>query len=229
MHDHGIELHGATSARRVMTLGTVLTGMLLAALLAFVPATAQAASDGWWPHFMGDDGALPGFWVAGAVTEVSEDSVTVQLPSKHHTHGMMRFVSLNVTLDVDADSLLLTDGLETLDLTTLAEGDEVVVVPRLVWGNLVAQLVYAGEAEELADATYRGKLVAEEGNTLTLRNGRSGEFTVVVDDATVWYDNGPATRPAELAEDLALRVLGVETEDAAGEEVIRAVLVTPAK
>jgi hypothetical protein len=229
MHDHGIETRGTHKTRSVKSWGTLLTGVLLASLLAFVPASAQAATEGWWPHFMGGDAALPGFWITGEITEVSDESVTLQLPNKHHARGMMRYVSLNVTLDVDSDSLLLTDALEPLELTTLAEGDDVVVVPRLVWGNLVAQLIYAGEPEDLAEATYRGKLVTEEGDTLTLHNGRIGEFTVLVDEATVWYDNGPATRPAELAEELALRVLGVETEDEAGEEVIRAVLITTAK
>jgi hypothetical protein len=92
---------------------------------------------------------------------------------------------------------------------------------------LVAQLVYAGEPEDLAEATYRGRVVAEEGDRLTLRNGRDGEFTVVVDEATIWYDEGRMERPAALAEEMTLRILGVEEEDAEGEEIVRAILVTP--
>lgn len=228
MQSHGIAKFAAL-ARWQKGLGVLLSGVLVAGALAFVPTPARAATDGWWPHFWGKSEAFPGFWFTGEVMEVAEDSVTLVLPNKHHARGMMRYVSLNVTLDVGEESLLLTDDLAALELATLAEGDDVVVVPRLVWGNLVAQLLYAGEPEDLADAVYRGRLVADDGDTLTLENGRTGEFTVVVDEATVWYEDGQMVRPTELAEDIALRVLGVEEEDADGEEVIRAVLITPAK
>ena len=207
--------------------GMLVVGMLLAALLAFTPQAAQAASDG-WPHW-GDGSALPGFWLTGEVTAVEDGSVTLQLPNKQHARGMMRHVSLQVELDIISDTVLLDGDLGTLDLTTLAEGDDVVVVPRLVWGNLVAQLLYAGEPEALAEASYRGELVADEGDTLTLDNRREGEFTVVVGEETIWYDNGRMERPAELPEEMNLRVLGVEEENEAGEDVIRAVLITPAR
>jgi hypothetical protein len=210
--------------------GALLFGVLLAMMMVFSPATAQAATDGWWPHFMRGS-AFPGFWLTGEIVTVEEGSVTLQLPNhhRHHGRGMMRYVSLQVMLDVDSNSVLLDEELATLDLTTLAEGDEVVVVPGLVWGNLVARLLYAGEPEELADAAYRGVLVAEEGNTLTLKNGRMGEFTVQVDETTVWYDNGPMARPTELAEEMTLRVLGIAGEDEAGDETIHAVLITPGR
>lgn len=207
--------------------GMLVVGLLLAAVLAFAPHAAQAAGEG-WPHW-GGGSALPGFWLTGEVTAVEEGSVTLQLPNKHHARGMMRYVSLQVELEIISDTVLLDGDLGTLDLTTLAEGDDVVVVPRLVWGNLVAQLLYAGEPEALAEASYRGELVADEGDTLTLDNRREGEFTVVVGEETIWYDNGRMERPAELPEEMNLRVLGVEEENEAGDDVIRAVLITPAR
>lgn len=206
----------------------LFAGVLVASLMAFLPGNVQAATEG-WPRFWKDRSALPGFWLGGEVVSVEEGSVTLQLPNPHNRHGMMRFVTLNVTLDVVSDTVMLDGDLAPLDLSTLAEGDSVVVVPRLAWGNLVAQLLYAGDPEDLADATYRGKLVEQEGDTLVLENGRDGEFTVLVDDATVWYENGRMERPTELAEDVALRVLGVEEENAEGEDVVRAVLITPAR
>jgi hypothetical protein len=205
----------------------LLVGVLLAASLAFFPVVAQAATGGWGPF--GGGSALPGFWVTGEVTAVEAGGVTLQLPNHHHAHGMMRFVTLQVTLAVDSSSVLLDGELGPLDLSTLAEGDEVVVVPRLVWGNLVARLLYAGEPEDLADASYRGRLVEEEGDTLTLENGRKGDFTVQVDDATIWYDDGHMERPTELAAEMTLRVLGVAEEDIEGEDIVRAVLITPGR
>ena len=207
--------------------GMLVVGMLLAALLAFTPQAAQAASDG-WPHW-GDGSALPGFWLTGEVTAVEDGSVTLQLPNKQHARGMMRYVSLQVELDIISDTVMLDGDLGTLDLTTLTAGDYQIRAPRLVWGNLVAQLLYAGEPEALAEASYRGELVADEGDTLTLDNRREGEFTVVVGEETIWYDNGRMERPAELPEEMNLRVLGVEEENEAGEDVIRAVLITPAR
>lgn len=214
---------------RVLPIGGLLVGVLLAGMLALTPTSAQAATNGWWPHFMGGGSGFLGFWLTGEVTEVTEDSVTLQLPNHHRTRGMMRYVSLNVTLDVDVNSVLLDGDLGSLALTTLAEGDEVVVVPRLVWGNLVARLLYAGDPKDLAEASYRGKLLIEDGDVLTLQHGRSDTLTVQVDDETVWYDDGQMTRPAELAEDITLRVLGIETENEAGDDIIRAVLITPGK
>ena len=209
--------------------GFWLTGALLATLLAFVPVAAQASTDGWWPHF-GKGSALPGgFWLTGEVTAIEEGSVTVQLPNRDHARGFMRYVSLQVTLDVDSNSLLLDEELGALELTTLAEGDEVVVMPRLVWGNLVTRLLYVGEPQDLSEASYYGNLVADAGDTLTLENRREGEFTVLVDENTRWYDEGQMVRPTELPEDIALRVLGIAEENDAGDEVIRAVVITPGK
>jgi hypothetical protein len=94
---------------------------------------------------------------------------------------------------------------------------------------LVARLLYAGNPESLAEASYRGQLVEEDGDTLTLENRRDGEFTVLVDANTIWYDDGQAERPADLPAELTLRVLGVEEENEAGEELIRAVLITPGR
>jgi len=214
---------------RALPIGVLLVGVLLAGLLALAPTSAQAATSGWWPHFMGGGSAFPGFWLTGEVTEVTDESVTLQLPNHHGKRGMMRYVSLNVTLDVDVNSVLLDGDLGPLALTTLTEGDEVVVVPRLVWGNLVARLLYAGDPKDLADSSYRGKLMVEDGDTLTLQNGRSDTLTVQVDDETVWYDDGQMTHPAELAEDITLRVLGIEEQNEAGDDIIRAVLITPGK
>jgi hypothetical protein len=141
----------------------------------------------------------------------------------------MRHVNLQLTLDVDSNSVLLNGDLGALDLATLGEGDEVVVVPRLVWGNLAARLLYAGDPEALAGASYRGELVSDDGESLTLRNGRDGEFAVYVDETTIWYDDGQMERPVELPEEIALRVLGVTDENEEGDEIIRAVLITPAR
>lgn len=204
----------------------LLIGALIAMLFAFTPATAQASTE-WWPKFWGNDSAIPGFWLTGEVVSVEESSVTLQLPNHRHTRGMMRHVRLHVTLDVDTSSVLLDGSLEPLELSTLVEGEEVVVVPRLVWGNLVARLLYAGDPKDLAESTYRGVLVEQDEDSLTLRHGRKGEITVQVDENTIWYDEGLMERPAELPEEIRLRVLGVEEENEQGDEVIRAVLITP--
>jgi hypothetical protein len=222
-----------SSEARMKRWGALLSGLLLASMLAFLPSTAQASTSKWWHPFKGDS-ALPGFWLTGEVVEVEAGSVTVQLPNHRHGHGMMRYVNLQVSFEVDAETVLLNDDLAALELTTLVEGDEVVVVPGLVWGNLVARLLYAGDPKDLAEASHRGRLVEDNGDTLTLESGRDGELTVQVDDATIWYDNGQMERPAELAEELQLRVLGIAVENEAGEneagdEVIRAVLITPGK
>jgi hypothetical protein len=79
----------------------------------------------------------------------------------------------------------------------------------------------------LAEASYRGRVVSDEGNTITLQHGRRGEIMVQVGEETIWYENGQVERPDELAEEITLRVLGVADEDEAGEEVVRAVLITP--
>jgi hypothetical protein len=209
----------------------LVSALLLASVLAFLPATAYASTE-WWPNFKGGGSALPGFWLTGEVVEVEAGSVTVQLPNHHHARGMMRYVNLQVTFDVDSRTVLLNDELGALELTTLAEGDEVVVVPGLVWGNLMARLLYAGDPEDLADAGYRGRLVEDNGDTLLLESGRNRELTVRVDETTIWYDNGQMERPAELPEEIGLRILGVAEESAEnddGDEVIRAVLITPAR
>lgn len=204
-------------------------GILLAGMFAFFPSVAQAATGGWFPHFFGGDKLLPGFWVTGEVTEVEEGSVTIELPNKRHARGMMRHVSLQVSFDVDSNSILLDEELAPLDLSSLEVGEGIVVAPRLVWGNLVATFLYAGDPEELADATYRGELVDDEGETLTLEDGRDGEFTVALTEETIWIDNGDMERPAELPEGMILRVLGVSEENEDGDDVIRAVVITPAK
>ena len=98
-----------------------------------------------------------------------------------------------------------------------------------MWGNLVARLLYVGDPEELADASYSGNLVAEDGDTLTVESEREGEITVVVDDNTIWYDNGQMERPAELPEEIRLRILGIEDENEEGDDIIRAVLITPSR
>jgi hypothetical protein len=217
---------------QVKQWGMLLAGLLLACSLAFSPTMAQAAtgaqagSEGWFPHLWGGAG-FPGFWLTGEVTKVGDGSVTVQLPNHRATHGMMRFLSLQVTLDVDSSSVLLNADLGPLEVSSLAEGDEVVVVPGMVWGNLVARMLYAGDPKDLADFTHRGQLVADNGDTLTLKNGREGEFTVQVSDDTVWYDNGKMERPTNLAEEITLRVLGVTEKNDKGDEVIRAVVITP--
>jgi hypothetical protein len=212
----------------------LLTGAMLAGLLALFPAPAQAATiptvaatTGWGPGRMWGHGGpmLPGFWLTGEVAEVGTESVTLKLPNHNHAHGMMRNISVEATLAVDESTVLLDNALSPLTLATLQAGDEVVVVPRLAWGNLTARLLYVGTPEDLADASYMGRLVAMDGDTLTLEN-RDGEFTVLVDADTIWYDEGQVERPAELAEEAALRVLGVEEENEDGEPVILAVLIT---
>jgi len=204
----------------------LLVAVILAASFAFFPSVAQAATTGWFPHLWGG-GVFPGFWLTGQVTKVEDGSVTVELPNHHDGRGMMRFLSLQVTFNVSDTSLLLDEDLAPLQLSALAEGDEVVVVPGMEWGNLVARVVYAGEPKDLADESYRGQLVADNGDTLTLKNGRDGEFTVEVSDQTVWYENGKVDRPAELADDITLRVLGTSEENDQGEDVIHAVVITP--
>lgn len=205
-----------------------LASVMLAGLLLLLPKPAQAATTIWGPwHFFGRDQVVPGFWVTGEVTGVEDGSVTVELPNHRHARGMMSHISLQVSLDVVSDTVLLDGELAPLELSTLEEGDEVVVVPGLVWGNLVARLLYVGDPEELADASYTGQLVKADGDTLTLESGREGEFTVVVDDDTIWYDNGQMERPADLPEEIGLRVLGIEDENEEGDDVIHAVLITP--
>src|SRR5215204_445947 len=97
----------------------LLVGVLLASALAFTPSAAQAASDGWFPHFWGGDKVLPGFWVTGDVTEVEEGSVTVELPNHRHGRGMMSHISLQVTFAVVSNTILLDDALAPLDVTSL--------------------------------------------------------------------------------------------------------------
>jgi len=178
---------------------------------------------------MWGNSVFPGFWVTGQVTKVGDNNITIQLPNHRATHGMMRFLSLQLTLNVDDSSVLLGADLKPLTVSSLAEGDEVVVVPGMVWGNLVARMLYQGDAKDLAGSTHRGELVADNGSTLTLKNGRDGEFTVQVSDQTVWYDNGKMARPTNLAEGITLRVLGDEAKDAKGNKVINAVVITPAQ
>jgi hypothetical protein len=224
----GMKNHKTKGFAQQWTL--LLAGVLLACSMAFSPATAQAATAAWFPHLpLWGNSVFPGFWVTGQVTKVSDNNVTVQLPNHRATHGMMRFLSLQLTLDVDASSVLLDADLKPLTLSSLAEGDEVVVVPGMVWGNLVARMLYKGDPKDLADSTYRGELVADNGSTLTIKNGRDGEITVQVSDQTIWYDNGKMDRPTNMADGITLRVLGDETKDAKGNKVINAVVITPAR
>ena len=211
----------------------LLIGTMLISSLALLPVPAQAAttptvgaSAGWGPGRMWGHGnrVLSGFWLTGEVAEVGTESVTLKLPDHNHAHGMLRNISVEATLAVDESTVLLDNALAPLTLDTLQAGDQVVVVPRLAWGNLTARLLYVGSPEDLADASYMGRLVAVDGDTLTLEN-RDGEFTVLVDANTIWYDEGKVERPAELAEDAPLRVLGIEEENEAGDTVIRAVLI----
>jgi len=228
MREISMKRHKAKNLFKAWTL--LLVGLLLACSMAFAPSTAQAATTGWFPHLpLWGNTVFPGFWVTGQVTKVGDNSVTIQLPNHRATQGMMRFLSLQLTLNVDDSSVLLNGDLKPLTLSSLAEGDEVVVVPGLVWGNLVARMLYQGDPKDLADSTHSGELVADNGTTLTLKNGRDGEFTVQVSDQTVWYDNGKMDRPAKLTEGISLRVLGDETKDAKGNKGINAVVITPAR
>jgi len=228
MREIGMKSYKAKSLVKQWTL--LLVGLLLACSMAFAPSTAQAATTGWFPQMpLWGNSVFPGFSVTGQVTKVGDNNVTIQLPNHRATRGMMRFLSLQLTMNVDDSSVLLNADLKPLTLSSLAEGDEVVVVPGMVWGNLVARMLYQGDPKDLADSTHRGELVADNGSTLTLKNGRDGEFTVQVSDQTVWYDNGKMDRPTTLADGITLRVLGDEAKDAKGNKVINAVVITPAR
>ncbi len=215
-----IRLHGLA----VWSLVTVL----LASLLAFTPTPVQAGSataaqmvhSGRWgtSHPM-----IGGFWITGNVTAIEDGKVSVRLPDREHARGFMRNVSIEVTMAVSDDTILFGNDLAPIAATDLQEGDEVVIVPQMVWGNLTARMLFVGEPEDLADHTYRGRLVSEVDDTLTL-DGKRENIEVVVDENTIWYEQGRVDRPAELPEDAPLRVLGVEQEDG----TIRAVMVTSA-
>lgn len=204
-----------------------LTALLLTSWLAFAPVPAQAATSGpaHWGRWGTDHAIMGGFWITGDVTAVDGQNVTVRLPDRGDDHGIMRNISIEVTLAVISDTLILDNDLTTIQATVLAEGDEVVIVPRLVWGNLTARLLFAGAPGELTDHLYRGRLESEADDTLTLDVRREGEVSIVVDENTIWYDQGRVDRPTELPEDIQLRVLGAEQEDGS----IRAVLITPGK
>lgn len=228
MREISMKTYKAKSWARQWSL--LLVGILLACSMAFSPSIAQAATVGWFPHLpIWGNSAFPGFWITGHVTKIGDNNVTVQLPNHRATHGMMRFLSLQLTLGMDDSSVLLDGDLKPLTLSSLAEGDEVVAVPGMVWGNLVARMLYKGDPKDLADSTHRGELVADNGSTLTLKNRRDGEFTVQVSDQTVWYDNGRMDRPTKMAEGITLRVLGDESKDDKGNEVINAVVITAAR
>jgi hypothetical protein len=138
-----------------------------------------------------------------------------------------RGVSRQLTLSVDDEAVLLAADLSPLDLASLAAGDTVMVTPKMTWGTLTVQLLYAGTAEELAAHSFYGRLVSSEDDTLQIQaRGDEDALTVVVDDTTVWLDSGsgmsPQPRPADLPEDIPLQVIGVEQEDGS----VRAVVVT---
>jgi hypothetical protein len=201
-----------------------LAALLLAGMLAFAPAPAQAATDSTtkWGHWGANHSTMGGFWITGVVTAVDGENITVRLPDNEDAEGIMRNISIEVTLAVSGDSILLGNDLAAVEAAALQEGAEVVIVPRLVWGNLTARMIFVGAPDDLTDHTYRGRLVSEVENTLTLDVRREGEIQVVVDENTIWYDEGRVERPAQLPEEAPLRVLGVEQEDGS----IRAVLIT---
>jgi hypothetical protein len=191
--------------------------------MAFAPTPAHAAGkhgDSWGGM---DHPMMGGFWIMGDVTAVAADSISVRLPDREYAPDFMRNISIEVTLAVVDDSILLGNDLSVIAATDLQEGDEVVVVPSLVWGNLTARMIFVGAPSDLPDYAYRGRLIGETENMLMLES-RSTTYEVTVDDATIWYEGGRVERPAELAPDLRLQVWGVEQEDG----TIHAVLVTSA-
>jgi hypothetical protein len=160
--------------------------------------------------------------VQGEVTAIGDGTLTVEF--QRHTPRLGDDVTHTATLTLDDASILLDAGFAPLDAAAIEVGDAVVVVPRLVWGEPVVALLYQGAVDDLLDAVYMGELTAIDGDTLTLTNAATEEeVTVVTDDATIWVDGGELGRPAELAEGLRVRILGVEEDG-----VVRAVVITPA-
>jgi len=198
-----------------------LVMLLLVGLLAATTLPAYAAGKREtraWGH------GVVGFWMAGEITAVEDETVTLLLPQPQRARGMMRHITVEATMAVDADSVLLNGELGAVDTDDLRVGDKVVVVPRLVWGNLTVRLLFMGSPEDLSDAAYMGRVVAEQEASLTVLRGRD-TLTVLVDEDTVWYDHGRAERPAELPEELVVQMLAVPVEGE--EDTVRAALITP--
>lgn len=185
-------------------------------------------------------------WITAEVDEVKENSVKLLLEGRGHDQAMLRQMEWYLTLVVDEDSILLDGDFNPVAIDALEVGTPVVFVPRLVWGTLGVRLLYTGSPEALSDATYIGRATMVDENTLELQRwGR--DVTVVVDDATIWYDDGKRGRPDELYEDTLVRLIGVEEDvavstegegdeadmdteqDMGSETVVRAVLITPGK
>lgn len=208
---------GADGWRRVRRglLALTLTAALIMPLLAAPPAALAASSGafhrpypGHMMHF-GPGRMIHPFWMTGEVEEVTENSIKLLLEGRGHRKAMLRQFEWSVTLAVDEDSILLSEDFEQLDLAALEVGTPVVFVPRMVWGTLGVRLLYTGSAQELSDATYIGRATVIDENTLRLEGWRK-DVTVVVDDATIWYDDGKQGRPDELYDDTLVRVIGVQ-------------------
>ncbi len=156
----------------------------------------------------------------GGEVSAGQAQIVLELETPEWTR---RGISRELTLAVDEDAILLAADLSTLELSALAAGDTVMVAPKHSWGAISVQLLYAGTAEELAGHSFRGRLLSGEGDTLQLQEwwGDDDGLTVVVDDATLWMEQGLQDRPRELPEGIPLRILGVKQEDGS----VRAVLV----
>lgn len=219
-------LAGATIATAMavapLPTHTVVRAATPARVIAAASAGESATAARWRPGRHDVDGPMiHSFWVAAEVTEVTTDTVELELRGRH-PGGFMDQVRWVVTLAVDESSILLDGDLNPVDLANVPVGETAVIVPRLRWGNLGVRLLYLGDPDDLADATYVGRLVSEDENTLTL-DSRDEELTVTVDENTLWVDDSQTGRPAELPEETTLRILGVEQDD----DTIRAVLITP--
>ncbi|MBW7882816.1 MAG: hypothetical protein H3C34_09285 [Caldilineaceae bacterium] len=161
------------------------------------------------------------------VESVDGDLLTVVIAQPAFNHrfgGAGSFVKTTVTLTVPDTAILFGGDLEPIGLDALEVDDAVYIVPQLYWGNLQVRILVAGDAERLSASVFAGRLVKEEGNTLTLTNVRQAEFTVTVADNTIWYDGGDAGRPESLREGLPLRILGAQSDDGS----VHAVLILPA-
>ncbi|HXF60514.1 MAG TPA: hypothetical protein VNK95_02785 [Caldilineaceae bacterium] len=209
-----------TSARLAFAVLAALT------LLSLLPMAATAAPPAHWPPFAPwrrSEYALGPMVLVGTVAGLGENELEVELADWGWSRAH-RWVTHQVSLQIDEDSILLSEALAPLTLADLQEGDWVLVAPRLAWGTPGVRLLYAGAPEAFADHSFRGRLVSLEGDTLVLEEGRRSddELTVVVNEETIWLDGGRLGRPAELPEGIPLRVLGIEQEDG----TVQAVLVT---
>lgn len=218
--------------------GVGLVMLMLAALLiaALLPSTARAGASYGRPYGHPMRDARPGapmalvgtvVEVVPAATDTSKGGATTSTEAKlvlelEQPAWVQRGVSRQLTLAVDDAAILLAADLAPLELASLAAGDTVMIMPKMTWGTLAVQLLYAGTAEELAAHSYHGRLVSGEGDTLQLQARWDDDpLTVVVDAATIWFDHEPQARPADLPKGIPLRVLGVEQDDGS----VRAVVV----